>query len=55
MMLVRHLWRVILGLLSHGVRTRNLSLIVLVGLGGLVVVATVIVQVVGPVALYPFV
>jgi len=54
MMFLRHLGRVLGGLVAHAVRTRSVAVLVLAALGGIVVVATVVVQVVGPVALYPF-
>lgn len=55
MLFARHVVRVLVGLVSHAIRTGRIGLLALVVLGALVVIATVVVQVVGPVALYPFV
>lgn len=54
MLFIRHLGRVLGGLCVHAVRTRRLGVLVLVVLGGTVVAATLLAQVVGPLAIYPF-
>ena len=54
MMIVRHMSQVTVGLMTHAIRTPSIAVLVLVGVGGLVVGAAVVVQVVAPVAIYLF-
>ena len=49
-----HAARVFVGVCSFAVRRRRPGLLVLVVAGGMVVLVTLVVQVVGPVAIYPF-
>ncbi len=49
-----HLARVLAGLCRHAVHRRRPGVLLLVLVGGTIVLATLLVQVVGPVAIYPF-
>ena len=54
MLFLRHLSRVLFGLLAHALHSRRVGVLLLVLLGGTVVTATLLAQAVGPVAIYPF-
>lgn len=54
MLVLRHLMRVLGGLSVFAIRTRRVGIALLVLAGGTVVAVTLAAQVLGPVALYPF-
>lgn len=53
-LLIRHLARVASDLVRHSVSTRNVSVLLLVLLGAVIVVGTLLAQAIGPVVVYPF-